>query len=69
MLDLSHARNRMVEVHLSRRGIHGREVLDAMREVPREKFVDPGFEEFAYEDGAAADRRRARRSRSPTSSR
>ncbi len=28
MLDLSHARNRMVEVHLSRRGIHGREVLE-----------------------------------------
>jgi protein-L-isoaspartate(D-aspartate) O-methyltransferase len=51
MLDLSHARNRMVEVHLSRRGIHDREVLEAMREVPREAFVAPGFEEFAYEDG------------------
>ncbi|MET3577318.1 protein-L-isoaspartate(D-aspartate) O-methyltransferase [Mesorhizobium robiniae] len=51
MLDLPDARNRMVEVHLSRRGIRDREVLDAMREVPREAFVAPGFEEFAYEDG------------------
>ena len=25
-----------------------------MREVPREAFVEPGFEEFAYEDGDAA---------------
>ena len=23
-----------------------------MREVPRDAFVEPGFEEFAYEDGA-----------------
>lgn len=51
MLDLSDARDRMVEIHLSRRGIRDREVLEAMREVPREAFVAPGFEEFAYEDG------------------
>ncbi|RWF53424.1 MAG: protein-L-isoaspartate(D-aspartate) O-methyltransferase [Mesorhizobium sp.] len=51
MLDLPDARDRMVEVQLSRRGIHDREVLEAMREVPREAFVAPGFEEFAYEDG------------------
>ncbi|MER8436042.1 protein-L-isoaspartate(D-aspartate) O-methyltransferase [Mesorhizobium sp. M1312] len=51
MLDLPDARDRMVEVQLSRRGIHDREVLAAMREVPREAFVAPGFEEFAYEDG------------------
>ncbi|MGX9574879.1 protein-L-isoaspartate(D-aspartate) O-methyltransferase [Mesorhizobium sp. f-mel] len=51
MLDLPDARDRMVEVQLSRRGIHDREVLQAMREVPREAFVAPGFEEFAYEDG------------------
>ncbi|RRI06501.1 protein-L-isoaspartate(D-aspartate) O-methyltransferase [Mesorhizobium tamadayense] len=51
MLDLSRERNRMVDVHISRRGIHDREILQAMREVPREAFVDPGFEEFAYEDG------------------
>jgi protein-L-isoaspartate(D-aspartate) O-methyltransferase len=42
----------MVEVQLVRRGIRDRRVLDAMREVPRERFVETGFEEFAYEDGA-----------------
>jgi protein-L-isoaspartate(D-aspartate) O-methyltransferase len=52
MLDLSKARDRMVDVHIARRGVRDRNVLDAMREVPREKFVEPGFEEFAYEDGA-----------------
>ncbi|RWE75143.1 protein-L-isoaspartate(D-aspartate) O-methyltransferase, partial [Mesorhizobium sp.] len=51
MLDLSRERRRMVDVHLSRRGIHDREILAAMREVPREVFVGPGYEEFAYEDG------------------
>lgn len=51
MLDLSRERRRMVDVHLSRRGIRDREILAAMREVPREAFVDPGYEEFAYEDG------------------
>ncbi|ESY78163.1 protein-L-isoaspartate O-methyltransferase [Mesorhizobium sp. LNHC221B00] len=51
MLDLSRARDRMVKVHVGRRGIRNREILQAMREVPREAFVDPGFEEFAYEDG------------------
>src|SRR5262249_16855635 len=50
-LDLSPARERMVEVQIARRGVRDRNVLDAMREVPREKFVEPGFEEFAYEDG------------------
>jgi len=52
MLDLSKARDRMVDVHIAHRGVRDRNVLDAMREVPREKFVEPGFEEFAYEDGA-----------------
>lgn len=50
MLDLPRARDRMVNVHVGRRGIHDREILQAMREVPREAFVEPGFEEFAYED-------------------
>src|SRR5215212_6721349 len=45
MLDLSRARDRMVDVQRDRR------VLAAMRRVPREAFVEPGFEEFAYEDG------------------
>ncbi|MGX8012804.1 protein-L-isoaspartate(D-aspartate) O-methyltransferase [Mesorhizobium sp. ORM8.1] len=51
MLDLPRARDRMVKVHIARRGIGNRDVLYAMREVPREAFVEPGFEEFAYEDG------------------
>ncbi|WP_027165511.1 protein-L-isoaspartate(D-aspartate) O-methyltransferase [Mesorhizobium sp. WSM3224] len=50
MLDLPRARDRMVNIHVGGRGIHDREILQAMREVPREAFVDPGFEEFAYED-------------------
>ena len=51
MLDPAHARERMVEVQVARRGVRDRGVLEAMRRVPREDFVAPGFEEFAYEDG------------------
>lgn len=50
MLDLSRARDRMVEVHLAGRGIRDHRVLEAMRSVPREEFVEPGSEAFAYED-------------------
>src|SRR5215218_8452510 len=49
MLDL--ARARMVKIRIAGRGVRDRSVLDAMRRVPREAFVQPGFEEFAYEDG------------------
>ena len=52
MQDLAAARERMVEMQVARRGVHDRRVLDAMRKVPRERFVDPGYEELAYEDGA-----------------
>jgi protein-L-isoaspartate(D-aspartate) O-methyltransferase len=51
MLDLSHARDQMVEVQIARRGVRDRHVLGAMRRVPREEFVEQGYEEFAYEDG------------------
>jgi protein-L-isoaspartate(D-aspartate) O-methyltransferase len=51
MEDLARARDRMVDVHIAGRGVRDRRVLDAMRRVPRENFVEPGFEEFAYEDG------------------
>jgi len=50
MLDLGQRRERMVDTQIARRGIRDRHVLDAMRSVPREAFVDPGYEEFAYED-------------------
>jgi protein-L-isoaspartate(D-aspartate) O-methyltransferase len=47
---VSAARAQMVERQIDRRGIRDRKVLQAMREVPRELFVDPGMEEFAFED-------------------
>ena len=50
-LDYRRERDRMVDAQIARRGVRDRHVLDAMREVPREAFVEPGFEEFAYEDG------------------
>jgi protein-L-isoaspartate(D-aspartate) O-methyltransferase len=50
MTDHARARDRMVDVHLAGRGIRDRRVLDAMREVPREEFIDGGMREFAYED-------------------
>ena len=50
MLDVvrSRDRDRLVDVQIVRRGVRDRHVLDAMRRVPREAFVEPGFEEFAY---------------------
>ena len=48
--DLSRARDRMVNVQIARRGVRDPLVLEAMRRVPREVFVEPGYEEFAYED-------------------
>lgn len=50
MTNFTESRERMVEVQIERRGLRDRHVLDAMRTVPREIFVSPGFEEFAYED-------------------
>ena len=52
MTDYKTLRNRMVDIHLARRGIRDADVLDAMRAVPRERFVREGLEEFAYEDSA-----------------
>src|SRR5215217_2529473 len=48
--DLSRARDRMVNIQIAGRGVRDPLVLEAMRRVPREAFVEPGFEEFAYED-------------------
>ena len=50
MVEPSLARSRMVDVQIAQRGVRDSRVLKAMREVPREAFVDPDFEEFAYED-------------------
>src|ERR1043166_1798390 len=51
-MDQTQARNRMVEAQIARRGVRDPAVLAAMRSVPREAFISPGFEEFAYEDSA-----------------
>ena len=42
----------MVERQLRRRGIEDERVLEAMGEVPRERFVREGDESRAYDDGA-----------------
>ncbi|PDT01708.1 protein-L-isoaspartate O-methyltransferase [Rhizobium chutanense] len=49
-MDMTRIRDQMVEHHVTRRGIRDQNVTAAMRAVPREKFVAPGCEEFAYED-------------------
>ena len=48
--DFATARDQMVERYLVHRGIRSRLVLEAMRAVPRERFLPPDLEEFAYED-------------------
>jgi protein-L-isoaspartate(D-aspartate) O-methyltransferase len=48
--DRSVERERMVASQVARRGVTDKRVLDAMRMVPREAFVQAGMEEFAYED-------------------
>ena len=50
MPDQVHARERMVERQLARRGITDDHVLGAVRAVPREVFVPEGLREFAYDD-------------------
>ncbi|KQY70264.1 protein-L-isoaspartate O-methyltransferase [Ensifer sp. Root142] len=50
MFDFDYARQMMVDRQLARRGIDDARVLQAMQAVPREDFIDEGFEEFAYED-------------------
>jgi protein-L-isoaspartate(D-aspartate) O-methyltransferase len=44
------ARSWMVERQIQSRGVQDEAVLEAMRTVPREHFVQAGYEEFAYDD-------------------
>ena len=50
MLDLADARAQMVRTHIAARGVRDPAVLTAMRSVPREAFLPPELEEFAYTD-------------------
>jgi protein-L-isoaspartate(D-aspartate) O-methyltransferase len=43
-------RERMVERQIAARGVHDPRVLEAMRAVPREEFVDAAMRERAYDD-------------------
>ena len=49
-MDYERFRERMVERQLARRGIRDERVLEAMRRVPRERFVAPGDRGEAYDD-------------------
>jgi protein-L-isoaspartate(D-aspartate) O-methyltransferase len=50
ILDFEAARRRMVDRQISRRGIHDPRVLEAMRTVPRERFVAEQARYEAYDD-------------------
>src|SRR5262249_1563231 len=50
MPDLSSQRDRMVERQIAARRVRDPAVLAAMRSVPRERFLPPHLEEFAYQD-------------------
>ena len=43
-------RERMVREQIARRGVRDEAVLAAMRQVPREEFVDPALRRSAYDD-------------------
>jgi protein-L-isoaspartate(D-aspartate) O-methyltransferase len=44
-------RERMVKEQIEARGIHDQRVLEAMRKVPRHRFVPPEHQRLAYSDG------------------
>ncbi|MHC5115203.1 MAG: protein-L-isoaspartate(D-aspartate) O-methyltransferase [Planctomycetota bacterium] len=50
MMDFADQRASMVERQLVRRGIRDPRVLDAMGRVPRERFVPPALQRYAYDD-------------------
>lgn len=52
MEHLQHSRKRMVDGQIAARGIHDLRLLEAMRDVPREPFVPPELQTFAYNDAA-----------------
>jgi protein-L-isoaspartate(D-aspartate) O-methyltransferase len=51
MPDFARLRETMVDRQIARRGVQGKRLLQAFREVPREEFVPETVRQFAYEDG------------------
>jgi len=51
-MDFAIARRRMVEQQIMARGITDQRVLDAMLQVPRHLFVEPGLHSHAYSDAS-----------------
>jgi len=52
--DVALLREDMVERQIAARGVRDRRVLAAMREIPRDRFVEPALAPRAYEDGPLA---------------
>lgn len=50
-MDMEQARLKMVAEQIEKRGLHDPAVLAAMRQVPREIFVLPKYQRYAYDDG------------------
>ena len=50
MTDYSRLRERMVQRQIAGRGVRSEKVLDAMRKVPRERFLPNGQGAWAYDD-------------------
>jgi len=50
MTDYSRLRERMVQRQIAGRGVRSKKVLDAMRKVPRERFLPQGQGVWAYDD-------------------
>lgn len=51
-MDFTIARRRMVEQQIVARGIDDQRVIDAMLQVPRHLFVEPGLHSHAYSDAS-----------------
>ncbi len=51
-MDYAVARRRMVEQHIIARGVEDQRVIQAMLQVPRHCFVEPGLHSHAYGDGS-----------------
>jgi len=50
-IDFAKLRDDMVDRQVAGRGVRSHPVLDAMRSVPRERFLPERLRDFAYEDG------------------